>query len=217
MTANRQRPHRAFRRGASEAEGREALSRLRQSRTQCAALSCRAVAPGRGRREPARRDDLVLQRLSRHGRASGRRRGRRRRPWPAWRGRRRHAQHFRHAQPHRRVGARPRRPPSQGGGAGLHLRLDLQSRRHLDHRLAVAGLSDPVGCAQPQFDDRGRAPFRLRAASCSATTTSPIWKSCLRLNRAVARNSSCSKASIRWTATSRPSLRSPISLRDITR
>ena len=32
-----------------------------------------------------------------------------------------------------------------------------------DHRQADSELPDPVGCAQPQFDDRRRAPGRLRA------------------------------------------------------
>ena len=34
-------------------------------------------------------------------------------------------------------------------GAGLHLRLDLQSRRHFDHRRPFAQLPDPLRRAQP--------------------------------------------------------------------
>ena len=46
------------------------------------------------------------------------------------------------------------------------------------HRQADPELPDPVGCAQPQFDDRGHPPGRLRARRSSATTTSRIWKNC---------------------------------------
>ena len=48
------------------------------------------------------------------------------------------------------------------GRAGLHLRLRLQPGGHLDDRPAAARLPHPVGRAQPQFDDRGRAPVRPR-------------------------------------------------------
>ncbi len=50
----------------------------------------------------------------------------------------------------------------------VHLRLCLESDRHPDHRQAVAELPDPVGRAQPQFHDRGRAPVRLREAGVAA-------------------------------------------------
>ncbi len=39
------------------------------------------------------------------------------------------------------------------GGAGLHLRLDLQPRFDLDDRFAVARLPDSLRRAEPQFDD----------------------------------------------------------------
>jgi 5-aminolevulinate synthase len=44
--------------------------------------------------------------------------------------------------------------------ARLHLGLRFQRDRHLDARQAHAELPDPIGRAQPQFDDRGRAPVR---------------------------------------------------------
>ena len=52
--------------------------------------------------------------------------------------------------------------------------------RHLDHGEADAELPDPVGRAQPQFDDRGRAPVGAARRRSSATTTSRISKSCWR-------------------------------------
>ena len=45
---------------------------------------------------------------------------------------------------------------------------------------AAAELPDPVGRAQPQFDDRGRAPVGAARRRSSATTTSRISKSCWR-------------------------------------
>ena len=42
--------------------------------------------------------------------------------------------------------------------------LCLEPDRHRDHRQADPELPDPVGRAQPQFDDRGHPPVRLRAA-----------------------------------------------------
>ena len=53
-------------------------------------------------------------------------------------------------------------------GARFHLGLDLEPRGHLDHRLADAELPDPLGRAQPQFDDRGRPPGRMREAGLAA-------------------------------------------------
>ena len=47
--------------------------------------------------------------------------------------------------PDRRTRGGTRRPSWKGGGAGLHVRLDLQSRRHLHHRRPAARLPDPVG------------------------------------------------------------------------
>ena len=60
--------------------------------------------------------------------------------------------------------ARARRPAPQGGRAGLHVGLRVERDRHRDHRQAAAGLPDPVGRAEPQLDDRGRAPVRRREA-----------------------------------------------------
>ena len=42
----------------------------------------------------------------------------------------------------------------------------------------IPNCPDPVGRAQPQFDDRGRARGRAASARFSATTTSRISKSC---------------------------------------
>ena len=85
------------------------------------------------------------------------------------RGRRgRHAQHFRHPPSHRRTRGGGRRSARQGGRARFHLGVDLESRGHLDHRLADAELPDPVRRAQPQLDDRGRAPVRMRETGLAA-------------------------------------------------
>ena len=42
-------------------------------------------------------------------------------------------------------------------------RATFQPYRHRDHRKAHSELPDPVGCAQLEFDDRGRPSLRLRA------------------------------------------------------
>ena len=42
--------------------------------------------------------------------------------------------------------------------------LRVERNRHLDHRQTYSELPDPVGCAQPQFDDRRRASVELRKA-----------------------------------------------------
>ena len=123
--------------------------------------------PGGGR-EAARSDDLVLERLPRHGRPSGRARRGDRFGEPARSRRGRHAQHLRHPSSHHRTRGRGRRPSRQGGRARFHLGLDLEPRGHLDHRLADAELPDPVGRAQPQLDDRGRPPVRMREAGLAA-------------------------------------------------
>ncbi len=44
------------------------------------------------------------------------------------------------------------------------LRLCLEPDRHCHARQADAALPDPVGCLEPQFDDRGRPPGALREA-----------------------------------------------------
>ena len=92
--------------------------------------------------------------------------------------RRRHPQYFRHQPRDRRTRARTRRSARQGGGARLHLRLDLQSRGDLDHRRSSAELPDPLRRLESQFDDRGRAGARAPRRRSSATTTSRISRSC---------------------------------------
>ena len=63
-----------------------------------------------------------------------------------------------------RARARACRSAPQGSGVGVYLRLCLQRDRHFDARQADAELPDPVGCPEPQFDDRRRAPGVLREA-----------------------------------------------------
>jgi Aminotransferase class I and II len=46
----------------------------------------------------------------------------------------------------------------EGGGTRVHLRLRLEPDRHSNDCQTDVRLRDPVRCAQPQIDDRGRAP-----------------------------------------------------------
>ena len=46
------------------------------------------------------------------------------------------------------------------------------------HRKADPELPDPVGRAQPQFDDRRRSPGRLRAADLPPQRSWRIWRNC---------------------------------------
>ena len=152
---------RLFRRCARPAAWRAPLPRLCRPRTHRRALPACGVALARRAEE---RRDLVLQRLSRHGPASqGDRRHGRDRDADGHR-RRRHPQHRRQQSSAGRARARACRSAPQGSGAGLHLRLRLQRNRHLDAGAADAELPDPVGCLEPQFDDRRRAPGALREA-----------------------------------------------------
>ena len=105
----------------------------------------------------ARDHRLVLQRLSRHGPASGGDRRDAGDRGQARRRRRRHAQYLGHQPAAGRARALARRPPPQGSGAGLHLGLRLQRSGDLDHRAADAGLRDLLRPAQPRLDDPGRA------------------------------------------------------------
>src|SRR5262249_13606598 len=56
------------------------------------------------------------------------------------------------------------RSAPQGSGARLHIRLCIESDRYCDDCQSHPQLPDPVGCAQPQFNDRRGAPIRLREA-----------------------------------------------------
>ena len=75
-------------------------------------------------------------------------------------GGRRHPQHFWDKSPARRARARTSGPARQGGRARFHIRLCFEPNRHLDHRPVDPELPHPVGCNEPQFDDRGRAQVR---------------------------------------------------------
>ena len=79
-----------------------------------------------------------------------------------------HAQHRRHQSSADRARARTRRAARQAGRAGLYLGLRLQRDRHFHDREAVAELPAAVGCAQPQFHDRGRAQGRHRKAGVAS-------------------------------------------------
>ena len=112
----------------------------------------------------ARRGDLVLERLPRHGPASeGRGRDGRDRRADGHRGRR-HAQYRRHQSSADRARARTRRAARQAGRAGLHLGLRLERDRHFHDRKTAAELPAALRRAQPQFHDRGRAQVRHRKA-----------------------------------------------------
>ena len=114
----------------------------------------------RGEFEPADHR-VVLQRLSRHGPASGRDRGHARGHRCGRCGLRRHPQHLGdHALP-RRAGGRAGRPARQGDGPPLHLRLRRQ-RHHAHHAAqAPARPGDLLRRQEPCFHDR-RHPQRRR-------------------------------------------------------
>ena len=106
--------------------------------------------------------------------------------------------------------ARARRSPRQGSGPRLHLGLRLERDRHLDAREAAPELPDPLGRAQPQLDDRGRAPVGLRQGDLPPQRSRRIWRTCSR-PPASGPSSSSSRASIPWTATSPRSMPSATS------
>ena len=72
------------------------------------------------------------------------------------------------------------------------------------HREADPELPDPLGRAQPQLDDRGRAPVRLRQGDLPPQRPRPSGGAAPGGRRAAEARSS-SRASIPWTATWRPS------------
>ena len=76
---------------------------------------------------------------------------------------------------------------------------------------ADAELPDPVGCLEPQFDDRGRAPGALREADFPPQRHGASRRAAGRGRSEAAEARSYSRASIRWTATSRRCTRSAIS------
>ncbi len=149
-----------FPRRPGAAARRAALPCLRRYRAHLRPLSHGEMASAR--RQDHRDHGLVLQRLPRHGPAQGGggRHDRDRRPLR--RRCRRHPQHRGQQLAAGRSRAGTRRPARQGGRPRLHLGLRLEPGGHLDHRQADPGLPDPVRRLQPQLDDRGRAPFRLR-------------------------------------------------------
>ena len=149
----------------SAVAGRAALPGFRRPRADRRPLSRGHLALPAGTEG---RRHLVLQRLSRHGAAPQGRRGDGRCGEQIGDRRRRHAQHFRHQPPVGPTRGRTRRSPRQGGGAGLHVRLRIEPDRHLDHCQAHSRLSDPVRCAQPQFDDRGNPSVRNGEAHFSS-------------------------------------------------
>ncbi len=154
------------RRGGAD-PGRGALPGVLRSGARGGRLPAGPVlsAPG-GRAAAGHR--LVLQRLSRHGRApAGARGGLRRGPeHGCWR--RRHAQHLRHDAPPRPARARARLAARQAGGAGVHLGLRRQRGGALDHRPPAARLRDLLRCPEPRLDDRRHPPFGLREADLPA-------------------------------------------------
>ena len=110
-----------------------------------------------------------------------------------------------------RARARARRPARQGSRAGVHLGLRLERDRHLDHRQADAELPDPVGRAEPQFDDRGRAPGRLREADLPPQRHGASRRAADAARPTGGQADRLRERSIRWTATSRRSTRSATS------
>ena len=116
------------------------------------------------RRRAAPDHRVVLQRLPRHGPASGGPGRRRRGGAHDGRGCRRHAQHLGHDAPARAPGARARGAARQAGGAAVHLGLRRQ-RGDAVHRLPPAArLRDLFGREEPRLDDRRHSPLGLRQA-----------------------------------------------------
>ena len=205
-----------FAKGGAAAQGREALSRFHRSRARRGAVSDRALAPG-GRRTP--RDVTIwcsndYLGMGGHpdvrGAATAAANGTARAPA---------ARATSPARIIRIVELEPELADLHGKEAALVFTSGWISNLAGISTIASlhAGLPDPVGRAEPQFDDRGRAPLRLREAGVPSQRCRPSRGVAGRRRPRPAQARSCSRASIRWTATSRRSPRSPISPSDTTR
>ena len=194
--------------------GRRQLPHLRRSGAILRRFPACPEPPARGR---AGRDGLVLQRLSRHGPASVRHRRDGRGDRALRRRRRRHPQHLGHQPLPCAAGARTRRPARQGERAVVHLGLRLELGDALHARQPPAGGDHPVGRAQPRLDDRGHPPCPLREADLAPQRPRGSRPQARGAAARTRRRSSPSRASIRWTATSRRSPRSSTSPRSTAR
>ena len=145
--------------GAAGAERRRPLPGVRRHQARSRPLPGRAALCRRGAPADHR---VVLQRLPRHGPASGRagrhargaRRGRR--------GLRRHAQHLGHHALSRGARGRDRRPARQGGGAAVHVGLRRQRHHAGDAAQAAAGADHILGRQEPRLHDRRHSQRRRR-------------------------------------------------------
>ena len=148
--------------GDRSSSRRGALSRLHRYLAHQGQLPQRALL--RRAQWPQADHRVVLERLSRHGPASRRRRGdggsapRRRRRIG------RHAQHRRQHPLSRRSRGRACRPSRQAGRAAVHQRLRLERGGAVDARQAASRLRDLLGRAQPRLDDRRHSHVGLREA-----------------------------------------------------
>ena len=134
------------------------LPRLRRSGAALRPLPARLRPPHRRRSHR-----VVLERLSRHGPASGGAGGDGSRDARHRRRRRRHAQHLRHQPRACAARARACRSARARGGAGLHLGLCRQRGGAVDAGRQHARHGRAVGCDEPRLDDR-RHPQQPRRA-----------------------------------------------------
>ena len=148
-------------------QGRRPLPGVLRSRAPGGRVPAREALRG-CRRRAASDHRVVLQRLPRHGPASGGPGRRRRGGAHDGRGCRRHAQHLRHDAPARAPGARAGGAARQASGAAVHLGLRRQ-RGDAVHRLPPAArLRDLFGREEPRVDDRRHSPLGLRQADLPA-------------------------------------------------
>ncbi len=147
----------------------------------------------------------MLERLSRHGPASGGAGGDGGGIAGVGRRRRRHPQHLRQQPFPRAAGARACRSAWARSGADLHLGLCRQRGGAVDPGARDARHGGIVRCAEPCLDDRRASATAAPKSTSSATTIPATWPICSPISMPGGPSSSASSRSIRWMAISRRS------------